>query len=474
VVRSPARGVKGSSLSSPARSGVFGKEPDQLVEDFTESVSFDRRLYAQDIAGSIAHARMLADQQIITGEERDQIVATLGEIRDEIESDDFTWRPQLEDVHMNIEQALIDRLGDVGRKLHTARSRNDQVSTDTRLWTRDAIDAIDQRLLDLQGAFLLRCDLDADVVIPAYTHLQRAQPVLAAHYYLAYCEKFERDRQRLRDCRRRINICSLGSAALAGTTLPIDRQNVADQLGFESVSANSLDVSSDRDFVIETTFVLALIQEHLSSWAEDWILWSTTEFSFIHLPEEFCTGSSIMPQKVNPDVLELTRGKTGRVIGDLCSLLTLVKGLPMAYNRDLQEDKRPLFDAVDTVKSCLELATPIVSRATLNRESIRDRLEHGYLDATTLMEHLISRHLPQRTAHHLVGELVRKAQHMRLPLKELPLEVFTEACPELNDDSIFDVLGVDNAIKAFVSYGSTAPQQVLEQVRRWKEKLSKE
>ena len=459
-------------MASPARSGVFGKEPDQLVEDFTESISFDRRLYAHDITGSIAHAQMLADQGLLTGDERDQIVSSLLEIKAEIESGSFAWNQKLEDVHMNIEQALIDRLGDVGRKLHTARSRNDQVSTDTRLWARDAVDQIDQRLIALQEAFLHRCDLDEGVVIPAYTHLQRAQPVLAAHYYLAYCEKLERDRQRLADCRRRINICSLGAAALAGTTLPIDRHNSAERLGFESVAANSLDVSSDRDFVLETTFVLTLIASHLSSWAEDWILWSTTEFSFIRLPQEFCTGSSIMPQKVNPDVLELTRGKTARVIGDLVSLLTLIKAMPMAYNRDLQEDKEPFFDAVDTVQSCLEIAEPIVRGSELNLESIQSRLERGHLDATTLMEHLISLGLPQRTAHHLVGELVGKALAKSVSLAELPVEEFTASSSELADDAIFDVLGVDNALKAFVSYGSTAPEKVQEQVNRWKEKLS--
>ena len=393
-------------VTSPSRSGVFETSTDQRVDVFTESISIDRRLYAHDIAGSIAHAQMLADVRLITPLECEQLVSGLETIRGEIEADRFAWRVELEDIHMHIEQALIDRLGDVGRKLHTGRSRNDQVSTATRLWIRDAVDRMDQRLVALQRAFVGRCQRDREIILPAYTHLQRAQPVLAPHYWLAYCEKFERDRQRLADCRRRVNRCPLGGAALAGSSLPIDRENVARRLGFEAVMANSLDASSDRDFVVEPLFVLAMIATHLSTWAEEWILWSTAEFCFLKLPQQFCTGSSIMPQKVNPDILELTRGKSARVIGDLQTLLVLVKGLPLAYNRDLQEDKPPLFDAFDTIAACLELAEPLVAGAELNREMIRSRLEEGYLDATTLMEFLIRRGFAQRRAHHLVGELV--------------------------------------------------------------------
>ncbi|MCH9026788.1 MAG: argininosuccinate lyase, partial [Proteobacteria bacterium] len=301
--------------------------------------------------------------------------------------------------------------------------------------------------------------------------LQRAQPVLAPHYWLAYCEKFERDRQRLEDCRRRVNVSSLGTAAVAGTSIPIDRQDVAKRLGFESVAANSLDVSSDRDFVLETAFALSLIALHLSTWAEEWILWSTTEFNFITLPDQFCTGSSIMPQKINPDVLELTRGKTARVVGNLQTLLMLVKGLPLAYNRDLQEDKPALFDSVDTVKACLGLAAPIVSGAELNREAIAERLDKGHLDATTLMEYLIRRGTPQRQAHHLVGEMVRRALNRGVRLCDFTVADFQEFDPSL-DETVFDVLGVDNAIKAFVSYGSTAPKQVQQQVKNWKDKLA--
>ena len=457
-------------MASPARSGVFQQAADRRVERFTESVSFDRRLWEHDIVGSIAHAQMLAETGLLSADECQQIESTLQEIRLEIESGQFEFREELEDVHMNIEQALIDRLGDVGRKLHTARSRNDQIATDLRLWAREAIDQVDERIVELQKAFVQRCTTDSDVILPAYTHMQRAQPVLAPHYYLAYCEKFGRDRDRLSDCRRRTNINSLGTAALAGTSLPIDRNATADRLDFDGVAANSLDVSSDRDFVIELAFVLTLIAEHLSGWAEEWILWSTSEFDYLSLPQEFCTGSSIMPQKINPDVLELIRGKTARVIGNLQALLVLVKGLPLAYNRDLQEDKEPIFDSVDTVLSCLELAAPIVVGAKLKRESIAGRLDQGYLDSTTLMEHLIRRDVPQRTAHHLVGALVRRAIDRGVPLEKLSLDEFRAEYADF-DESVFDVLGTERAVASFTSYGSTAPEQVAAQVDRWKEQL---
>ena len=458
-------------MSTPSRSGVFSQATDRLVEQFTESISFDHRLYAQDIAGSIAHSQMLAAQGILTTDEQRQIETGLLAIKTLIDAGDFQFRQDLEDIHMHIEQALIDRLGDVGRKLHSGRSRNDQVATDLRLWVRDAIDDIDAKLVELQSAFVGRCDRDADVILPAYTHLQWAQPVLAPHYWLAYCEKFERDRHRLRDCRKRVNISTLGTAAVAGTSLPVDRTDVARRLGFEGVSANSLDSSSDRDFVLETAFVLAMIAEHLSTLAEEWILWSTAEFNFIKLPQEFCTGSSIMPQKINPDVMELMRGKTARVIGNLQALLVLVKGLPLAYNRDLQEDKPQLFDAVETVQACLAIAAPVVRGAELNRDAIAAGLERGYLDATTFMEHLIRRGMPQRTAHHLVGQLVRTAMERRVSLAELPLADFRAAHPEL-DARVYDVLGTQKAIDAFVSYGSTARTEVARQVAAWKAKLS--
>ncbi|MBX7165106.1 MAG: argininosuccinate lyase [Pirellulales bacterium] len=450
--------------------GVFDQATDRRVEKFTESVSFDRRLYAHDITGSSAHAQMLADVGLISADECGQIVAALAEIGREIEAGRFEFRTELEDIHMHIERALTDRLGDVGRKLHTGRSRNDQVSTDLRLWVRDAIDRLDGLLVDLQRAFVDRCQRDADVVMPGYTHLQRAQPVLAAHYWLAYCEKFERDRQRLADARRRVNVSPLGAAALAGTSLPIDRANTARRLGFAAVAANSLDVSSDRDFALEFAFCCATIAAHLSTWAEEWILWSTTEFGFLKLPQAFCTGSSIMPQKINPDVLELTRGRTARVYAALQSLLVLVKGLPLAYNRDLQEDKLPVFDAFDTVAACLELAAPIVIGAELDRAAIEARLDRGYLDATTLMEELIRRGIPQRSAHEVVGQLVRKARDREVRLADLSDNDFRSVHAEL-DGSLRDVLGVDRALRAFVSYGSTAPGEVAAQVAAWRKKL---
>jgi argininosuccinate lyase len=457
-------------LSDKPWGGVFREATDRRVERFTESVSFDHRLYADDIRGSIAHARMLAKTGLLTDDECRQIESGLKQIAYEIAAGRFQFRKELEDVHMNIERALIDRIGDVGRKLHTGRSRNDQVSTDLRLWCCDQIDAISATILELQQAFVGRADRDAGVILPGYTHLQRAQPVLAAHYWLAYCEKLQRDRDRLADCRRRVNQLPLGTAALAGTTIPIDRQMVADELGFEGILANSLDSSSDRDFVLELAFVLASIAVHLSGWAEEWILWSTTEFGFLRLPQQFCTGSSIMPQKINPDVLELIRGKSGRVIGNLTGLFVLMKGLPLAYNRDLQEDKERLFDSVDTVLACLELAAPLVAESELNRESIAARLDRGYLDATTLMEHLIMRGVPQRTAHEIIGRLVATAIACGVPLAALPLEEFQSAHASL-DQSVFDVLGVERAVEAFKSFGSTNPQQVDQQLAAWRERL---
>ena len=416
---------------------------------------------------------MLLSVGLIEANECQQIVETLDTIGQEIAAGSFPLSHELEDIHMHIEQALIDRLGDVGRKLHTGRSRNDQVNTDFRLWIRDAIDETDLLLRNLQQSFLSRCQQDEGIILPGYTHLRRAQPVLAAHYWLAYCEKIQRDRNRLADCRKRVNVCGLGAAALAGTSLPIDRDQVAEELGFEAVAANSLDVSSDRDFVVETAFVLTLISEHLSTWAEEWIIWSTVEFDFLELPQEFCTGSSIMPQKINPDVLELIRGKTARVIGNLQTLLVLIKGLPLAYNRDLQEDKPALFDSFDTVQACLELAAPLVEQTQLKRRAIESQLHLGHLDATNLMEYLIQQGVPQRTAHHITGQFVRIALDEGVSLAELPLEKMQTCYSEI-DDSIYKVLGAENAVQSFGSYGSTAPDQVNEQLAHWQARLAEE
>lgn len=456
--------------NSPSRSGAFEDAADERVVKFTESISFDQRLYTQDIAGSIAHSSMLCSQGILTQDEFEQIKNGLNEIKSEIESGKFEYDFALEDIHMHIEKALIDRIGDVGRKLHTGRSRNDQVSTDFRLWVREANDRVMEKLLDLQKAFLSRCERDLDVIMPAYTHMQRAQPVLAPHYWLAYCEKFERDRERLQDARKRVNSSTLGTAAVAGTTIDIDRELTASQLGFERVVPNSLDASSDRDFVLESAFCLTTIALHLSTWAEEWIIWSTSEFNFLKLPQAFCTGSSIMPQKINPDILELIRGKTARVVGNLQALIVLTKGLPLAYNRDLQEDKPQLFDSYDTVEACLELAAPLVERTELNREEIGSRLDRGFLDATTLMEYLIKKGVPQRSAHHAVGALVRLAMNSGKSLSDLSLESFQEVQPEI-DETVFDSLGVENAVKSFQSYGSTAQTEVSRQIDAWTAKL---
>jgi argininosuccinate lyase len=375
---------------------------------------------------------------------------------------------------MHIEAALVGKLGDTGRKLHTARSRNDQVATDLKLWTREALDRIDLHVKNLQLAFLRTAMRHNHIMLPGYTHLQRAQPVLAAHTFLAYIEKFERDRSRLGDCRRRLNTLPLGAAALAGTSLPIDRQLVATELQFEQIAANSLDASSDRDFVLEAAFVLTVVAEHLAGWAEEWIIWSTKEFGFLALPDTVCTGSSIMPQKKNPDVLELIRGKSAKAVGNLMTLLVLVKGLPLAYNRDLQEDKQPLFDTVDTVESCLELATLIVENVQLCADRIEKQLDDGFLDATTLMEFLIQRNIPQRTAHEIVGQLVRKCEQRGITrLADLTDVELTEIHPQLTAE-VRQILGVKNSVNAFRSFGSTAPSEVAKQLELWKTRLALE
>jgi argininosuccinate lyase len=463
--------TKGSTVSQKTWGGRFNSPIDNRVEAFTESISFDQRLYRHDITASQAHARMLAGVGVMTEEEASRIVATLAGIAGEIERGEFAFSIEREDIHTHIEHALIERLGDLGRKLHTGRSRNDQVATDVKLWTRDALDDLDCRLGALQSALLAAAERERDLVLPGYTHLQRAQPVLAAHYFLAYIEKYQRDRERLSDCRKRVNVLPLGAAALAGTSLPIDRDSVRHQLGFAALGMNSLDISSDRDFVLEFVFALSLIALHLSGWAEEWILWATTEFGFLELPDGFCTGSSIMPHKKNPDVLELIRGKAARVAADLQHLLMLVKGLPLAYNRDLQEDKIPLFDAYDSVSASVELATALVRETRFRRAAITAQLENGFLDATTLMEFLVSLGSPMRTAHEAVGKLVRLCEERRCRLADLPPEVYESIRPGLASE-VYKVLGVANALAAFRSAGSTAPAEVDRQIKRWQSVLT--
>lgn len=447
--------------------GRFSQATDPRVEAFTQSISFDARLAPFDVQGSKAHATMLAAVGLISESERDQLVAGLDEIASEIAAGSFEFKTELEDIHMHIESKLISRLGDVGRKLHTGRSRNDQVATDLKLYVRNAIDQIDGLLAEVQKSFVSRCDDDLVVVMPGYTHLQRAMPVLAPHYWLAYCEKFQRDRDRLADCRRRLNVSPLGAAALAGTSLPIDRHLTAKLLGFTEPAANSLDVSSDRDFLAEYCFCLSMIAIHLAAWAEEWILWFSTEFGFLRLPDAYTTGSSIMPQKRNPDVPELIRGKSARIIASVPQLLLLLKGLPMAYNRDLQEDKVAAFDATDTAIACLELLPNVIAGAELNRERIAARIDDGFLDATALMEYLIKRGVPMRTGHEVVGRLVAKCETRQQRLGELSLDELREA-NALIDKTVFDVLGTKNAVEALVSYGSGGRQPVLDQIARWK------
>ena len=450
--------------------GVFREPTDKRVESFSESVSFDKRLADHDIDGSIAHARMLAACEIITAEEATAIVDGLEEIRGEITAGRFEFTAAKEDIHLHIESALTTKLGDIGRKLHTARSRNDQVATDLRLYCRHAMDRIDGGLLELQRSFLGFAMREQGLVIPGYTHLRRAQPVLASHQLLSWCEKFARDRERLTDCRGRTNVLPLGSGALAGTSLPIDREHVKHALGFTAVAANSLDAASDRDFVCELAFVLSLAAVHLSQWAEEWILWSTEEFGFLQLPEGFCTGSSIMPQKINPDVLELIRGKSARMIGNVQSLLVLLKGLPTAYNRDLQEDKESIFDSIDTLQAMLGVAAPLVAGTKFDHARVVATLGRGHLDATSLMEALIAQGMPQRTAHETVGHLVRQAMTRNVSLTELTDQEFSRECAGW-DGTLRSALGAFRAVERMDSFGSTAPARVADQMALWQQRL---
>jgi len=450
--------------------GRFEKETEPLVEEFTESVSFDVRLYWQDIQCSIAHAKMLARCGLLSDEELAGIEAALGEIEGEIEAGTFQFQQSHEDVHMNIEAALIRKVGEAGLKLHTARSRNDQVACDTRMWTRDAVDNIDGLIEQCQGALLERAEAFKDVIVPGFTHLQHAQPVLLGHVLLAYVEMLQRDRGRLADCRRRLNVSPLGACALAGTALPIDVEFTAAELGFDGAFSNSIDAVSDRDFVVEFVFDLALVACHLSRFAEEWLLWATPEFDFIDLDESFCTGSSIMPQKKNPDVLELVRGKSGRIYGHLVALLTMLKGLPLAYNRDLQEDKIALFEAADQVSMCLTVLSELVARTTFKKDRAEEASEKGHMDATSLVEYLVQRGLPFREAHGIVGAVVREAAAQGASLSELTLEEL-RSFSELIEQDVFHVLGMRNVVDSYRSHGSSSPAEVERQIEHWKSVL---
>jgi argininosuccinate lyase len=441
--------------------GRFQEATEKMLEGFSASVHYDRRLYRQDIAGSKVHARMLARQKIISVKDAEAIIKGLGEIEKKIESGDFVWSQELEDVHMNIEQALIKRIGEAGKRLHTARSRNDQVAADTRLYLREEIDRLDGLLSLLQKALLQQARAHEDLIVPGYTHLQRAQPILWAHYMLAYFEMFRRDRDRLQDCRKRVNICPLGSAALAGTGFPIDRDYVAKELGFHGITANSLDAVSDRDFIIEFLATASIVMAHLSRLSEELILWTSTEFGFVDLPDSFCTGSSIMPQKKNPDVPELVRGKTGRVYGHLMSLFTIIKGLPLAYNRDLQEDKEALFDAVDTVCASVDIMAALVVRLVPRKEHISRTVTQGFLTATDLADYLVKKGMPFRQAHSVVGKAVSQCISQGKELIDMSIEDL-KSFSSLIDQDIFEVLSIEGSVGAKRCPGGTAPERVAE------------
>lgn len=445
--------------------GRFTETTDAFVESFTASVQFDQRLAAQDIRGSIAHATMLESAGILTRAELEVIRIGLEDISGEIINGDFSWSVALEDVHMNIEKALTDKIGDVGKKLHTGRSRNDQVATDLRLYLRDEIDFIFLEIRRLQSGILDLAEQHAATIMPGFTHLQVAQPVTFGHHLMAWFEMIERDYQRLSDCRSRVNIMPLGAAALAGTSYPIDRQMTADLLGFDRPGYNSLDSVSDRDFVIEFTAVASLIMNHLSRWSEELVLWTSPQFDFIELPDRFCTGSSIMPQKKNPDVPELVRGKSGRVTGHLISLLMLMKGQPLAYNKDNQEDKEPLFDSIDTIKDCLRAYADMIPAFNVNGEKMRNAALRGYATATDLADYLVRKELPFRDAHEVVGQLVHYAIGKQQDLAELSLE---ELCrfSDLIENDIFDFLSLEGSVAARNHIGGTAPEQVLQAIAR--------
>lgn len=449
--------------------GRFSEATSEVMEKFTASEHFDKRLYSQDIKASAAHARMLSRCGIISEEDAEKIVSGLEEIREAIKAGRFKWRPELEDVHMNIEKDLTDRIGEAGGRLHTARSRNDQVATDLRIYVREQIHMVDRLLAGLQGAFIRQARDHSELVMPGFTHLQKAQPVLWSHHMLAYFEMFKRDRLRLRDCLARVNICPLGSAALAGTGFEIDRYMTSRELGFDDISANSIDAVSDRDFAIEFVFVLSTIMMHLSRLSEEMALWTSTEFSFVELPDAFCTGSSIMPQKKNPDVPELVRGKTGRVYGHLLSLLTLMKGLPLAYNRDLQEDKEALFDALDTTAACLHVMKFLVAEMKPHSERLKADTETGFLTATDLADYLVKKGIPFRHAHEIVGKAVAQCISSGSELTDLTLSELKALHPLIETD-VFTVLDVKGSVDSRNCPGGTGTDAVkkqLEETERW-------
>jgi argininosuccinate lyase len=447
--------------------GRFQKQTADLVQLYGESISYDWRLYKHDIAGSIAHARAQVKAGLLTADEFRQIETGLRAIEAEIASGNFEFSITLEDIHMNIEKALTDRIGPAGAKLHTARSRNDQVATDTRLYCRAEIDTITELIDAFQAVLLDRAEVCADAVMPGYTHLQRGQPVTAGHHLLAYVEMLHRDKLRLAGCRHRLNVCPLGSGALAGSTINLDRHAIAEELGFDGVSTNSMDAIADRDYIGELLFVLALCGAHLSRLSEDLILWCSAEFGFATLSDAHTTGSSLMPQKKNPDVCELTRGKTGRLFGDLVSLLTSLKGLPLTYNRDLQEDKEPLFDAIDTIKLVLEVNTEMMADLEINRARCLEAASDPLLLATDLADYLVHKGVPFRKAHELVGTAVARAAETNTPLDQLDLASVSE---HFGPDAR-KVFNLDRALAARTNPGSPSVDNVRQEIQRWRTEL---
>ena len=451
--------------------GRFNEPTDAFVARFTASVEFDQRMYLQDIRGSIAHAKMLTKAGVLSEEERDDIIRGLGEIRVEIERGEFEWSIELEDVHMNIEAALTKKIGITGKKLHTGRSRNDQVATDIRLYLRDEIDLILSEITRLQQGLLEIAEREADTIMPGFTHLQTAQPVTFGHHLLAWFEMLTRDYGRFEDCRERANIMPLGAAALAGTTYPIQRDYTCELLEFSAPAENSLDAVSDRDFAIEFCSASSILLMHLTRMSEELVLWTSAQFDFINLPDRFCTGSSIMPQKKNPDVPELVRGKSGRVYGHLMSLLTLMKSQPLAYNKDNQEDKEPLFDAIDTVKGCLRAFADMVPALESKKESMREAALRGFSTATDLADYLVRKGMPFRDAHEVVGKSVAYGIEQNKDLGEMTLEELVQFSDTIEQD-VFEVLTLEGSVAARDHIGGTAPDQVRAAVKRGQEKLS--
>ena len=444
--------------------GRFSKPTENVVEEFTESISFDKRLYKYDIAGSIAHAKMLGKIGVLKKREVTEISAGLEEIRKEIEDGKFSFSIGLEDIHMNIEKRLTDKIGPSGAKLHTARSRNDQVALDLRLYLRDVIGDIISSVSEVKKALVDKARTNISVVMPGYTHMQPAQPVLFSHYLLAYREMLERDRERFADCLKRVNTMPLGSGAIAGTSFPLDREYVAKLLGFDRISENSMDAVSDRDFVIEFLSACAVLGMHLSRFSEDMIIWSTQEFSFIELPDAFCTGSSMMPQKKNPDILELVRGKTGRLYGNLVSLLTTMKGLPLTYNRDLQEDKEPLFDTIDTIMATLKLFPELVSGTTVKKEVTSRAASLGYMWATDVADYLVVKGVPFRTAHEITGKLVSRCIKSGREIREISLSELKKFSGMIEKD-IYDIISPEASVNIRCIAGGTATEMVLKRIR---------